>query len=391
MAQHDLAVCHAEGGRCWGNFRRGVGDNRARYGVLTELLAGPDERPQKRQGRLRLPDGDVGAHGHVARGERAGLVEDDGADGAGALDRRAVLDEHAVLRRYAGADHDGGGRREAECAGARHDNDGGRDAQAREEGRRALGVRPRADGDARVGRERVPQNECEERQQEDRGHEHSAHAVRVLLDGRLLELRVFNGVDDLGELRVAADRGHAQAQVARPVDGARDRARPRALVHAARLAREQRLVHLRLAVRHGSVRGDRRAGKHLHGVPQLQQLHGYGAGVAIATLTAYCALRRGERDQAAQRGARLRLGAVLEKLPHRHERHEHHRGIEHDSGRRSARCHHRRADLNERERVRAERRDRNERVHRPRAARAPRLPRRRVEYPPDTHQRVRCH
>ena len=63
-------------------------------------------------------------HPRLALGDRAGLVEHDGAQLVRRLERVAVADEHAVLGALAGAHHDRRRRGQAQGAGARDDQHG---------------------------------------------------------------------------------------------------------------------------------------------------------------------------------------------------------------------------------------------------------------------------
>ena len=60
---------------------------------------------------------------HLTGGDRAGLVEDDRVDRAGRLQHLGALDQDAQLRTTAGADHEGGGGGQPECARAGDDQD----------------------------------------------------------------------------------------------------------------------------------------------------------------------------------------------------------------------------------------------------------------------------
>src|SRR5690606_27576296 len=85
----------------------GGGDGGLAVGVLAALLGGGDER----QHVVVAPAGDGGdaGDGGAAAGDGAGLVEHDGGQAAGLLQRDAAADEDAELGGLAGADHDRGG------------------------------------------------------------------------------------------------------------------------------------------------------------------------------------------------------------------------------------------------------------------------------------------
>ena len=100
----------------------------------------------RRKNSLGLEPGErlgLGDH-RLAVGERAGLVEDDGLDAVGGLQRVAALDQDAALRALAGADHDGGRRGQTQRARAGDDDHRGAGEQGLDEGRDG-GVEARVD------------------------------------------------------------------------------------------------------------------------------------------------------------------------------------------------------------------------------------------------------
>mmetsp|Transcript_1433 Transcript_1433/g.3717 ORF Transcript_1433/g.3717 Transcript_1433/m.3717 type:complete len:672 (-) Transcript_1433:1302-3317(-) len=273
-------------------LRQGAGADGVRNGVLRGPLdggGGLEELVPRCEHRVRVQVGaalgvqqlrrgvELG-HDGLARGERARLVQHDGAQGGHALQRVAALDEHAVARRDAGADHDGGGRRQAERARAGDDDDGDAKEQREEEGVIVVVGHPlRGDG-AGVGQDE-PGEEGDEGDGEHHRHEDTGGAIGKRLDGRLGHLRLRHEPDDLGHeaLRAHLGRDHPQRPVlvhGAAVDGV---AGLLALGHG--LARDGRLVHVGLAVLDLAVARDARARLHAQQVAGLQVGNGHLLGV----------------------------------------------------------------------------------------------------------------
>ena len=177
-------------------------DDRLRERMLALALGGGDEAQQ-----LVLVDA-VGGRDRddlgLAARERAGLVEDDGVERGGLLERHRVLEEDAALGAQSGADHDRRRGREAERVGAGDHDDRDREQQ------RVLDVARRR----RSTRRTKVSSAADERDE----HEPEGGAVGEPLAGRLRVLRLLDELDDLGERRVGADRGGARAQRAVLVD-----------------------------------------------------------------------------------------------------------------------------------------------------------------------------
>src|SRR5690606_4182213 len=144
-----------------------------------------------------------GQQGHPAGGDGAGLVEDDGVDGAGALQDLRALDEDAELGAAAGADHQRGRRGQPEGAGAGDDQDG--DGGGERGGRSRPVAQPEPEG---------AQGQCDDDRDEDGGD-----AVGEPLGRRLAVLRVLDPPRHPGDLGVGADPGGRDAQPPAGVDG----------------------------------------------------------------------------------------------------------------------------------------------------------------------------
>ena len=250
-----LAVDRGEGAATGQRFEAG-----GRAGGGTGTLRGGDDGPRERvlgigfdgsrQGEhvVRLDTGrrDDGRDHRLALRERPGLVEDDGVELAGPLERDAVLHEQAVARAERRGDGDDERDREAERVGARDDQDGGGPEQ------RALGVaeQPPADERDHAGGEGHVEEECRrpvrQRLGAGRGclgggdHPHDPRQGGPLPDRRDRDAQGPAGGDRAGDDRVA-----------------------RALGDGARFAGDHRFVHIGHAVVDGPVGGtpDCRAGR----------------------------------------------------------------------------------------------------------------------------------
>ena len=147
----------------------------------------------------------------LAFGQRAGLVDHQRVDLLHALERLGVLDQHALLRAAADADHDRHRRGKPERAGAGDDQHAHRGHQA--------------EGEARLRAERRPGGKGNERDRDHRRHEPAGDAVGEALDRRAAALRGRHHLHDLRQQRVAADFVGAHDEAAAAIDGAADHAR----------------------------------------------------------------------------------------------------------------------------------------------------------------------
>ena len=202
----------------------GAGRDRPGDGVLGGVLQGAGQ-PQDLVGVLAGAGDDI-EQGHLPGGDRAGLVEQHGVDGAGALEHLGSLDQDAELGAPAGADHQGGRRGQSERAGAGDDQygDGGRERR----GEAPAGPDPEAEG----GR----------RQRDHDRDEDSRDPVGQPLGLGLAVLGVLDQPGHLGELGVRADPGDLYDETPADVDGRADDGVPDADLHRHRLPGEHRGV-----------------------------------------------------------------------------------------------------------------------------------------------------
>ena len=196
-------------------------------GMLRPLL---DRRGQRRRStRRRAPfeRDDVDDLRRAAR-QRAGLVERDAADAAGALEVHAALDEHALARRAGQRRDDRHRRRDDERARARDDEQHERaiDPVVPARAERRAAERPRPPPPARCTDRRVDARE----------------ALDEGLRRRPLRLRALDEVDDPRQRGVAPEPRDADLERAAAVDGAGEHFVARRLVDRQRLAGDRRLV-----------------------------------------------------------------------------------------------------------------------------------------------------
>ncbi len=304
--------------------------------------------------------GTIAGDAHPPARDGAGLVEHDRVDAAGRLQHLRALDQQPELGAAAGADEQGGRRREPERAGAGDDQH--RDGGGEGEGRRLAGAEPEA--------------ERRDRDRDHDRHEDAGDAVGEPLHRRLAGLRVADEAGDLRQRRVGADLRRAHDEAAAGVDGrARDLvAGP--LLDRHRLARQQRLVDGAAALLDDAVGRDLLAGADEEAVAdgepldrdqllgavgvqprdllraELQQRSEGGAGAALGARLEVAA---GE-DEDGHRGGRLEvdvLGAVAGGAREQVEAHSHpgHAGVAEE-------------ERVERPQPGGEHADRDERVHR---------------------------
>ena len=153
--------------------------------------------------RSRPPDqaarDDVG-HRRLAAGDRAGLIQHHGGEPAGAFEGFAVLEQDAQLGAFAGADHHGGGGRQAHRARAgdhqhRHrvDQGAGKDDSSSD---------PAGSGIRKYQTRKVSSGHADDDRDED-----GRDVVGQFLDRRLAGLRIFHQADDLRQRGLFAHPG----------------------------------------------------------------------------------------------------------------------------------------------------------------------------------------
>jgi len=176
----------------------------------------------------------------LAERQGAGLVEGDDLDGVRAFQRGGVAYQDAAAGGDAGADHDRGGRRQAERAGA-GDHQDGDGMQQRVPAIRA-GQQPAADGH-------------QGNHQHDR-HEDGADLVRQALHGGLGGLGGLDHPHDAGEHGLGADGLGLDHQAAIGVDRASGDVRAGAGIHGQALPGQHRGIDGRVALGDHAIDGD---------------------------------------------------------------------------------------------------------------------------------------
>ena len=173
--------------------------------------------------------------------QRAGLVERDAVDAAGALEMHAALDEHALACRSRQRRDDRDGRRDDERARAGH----------HEQDECAIDpvVPPQLKSQRRHDRHG-------RRQQHDGRRVDPREALDERLRRRPLGLRALDQMDDARQRRVAPEPRHADLESAAPVDRPREDLVASRLVDRERFARDRSLVHRALARDHLAVERD---------------------------------------------------------------------------------------------------------------------------------------
>ena len=169
----------------------------------------------------------------LAARQRAGLVEHDGVERGGLLQREGVLEQDAALGAQPGADHDRRRCRQPERVGAGDDDDGDREQQ------RVLHVAADDEVPGREGR-RPPTRATSTSQNAARSASRWPGAFEFCAS--------WTSLHDLGERGVRPDGGRACTQCAVDVDRRADELVARALVHRQALSGNRRLVDLALAL-----------------------------------------------------------------------------------------------------------------------------------------------
>ena len=187
-----------------------------------------------------------------ALGERAGLIEHNDVESMGLFEGLCAAYEDAVARAGSRADHDGGGRREAQGAGAGDDEDGD-------------GVQHRL-LEGWVGAEPPPEEECRERSGQHDGNEIGGDGIREALDGRFGALRLLHQTDDLGYGGSTADLRGLERERSGDVDGSAVDRRAYLFLDGQALAGEHRFVDGGCAFGDDAVGGDTFAGPDADGV-----------------------------------------------------------------------------------------------------------------------------
>ena len=274
--------------------------------MLGELF----KRRRDREQRLfiRRAADKIGHNGPALR-DGAGLVEHDRVDAVRRFQRFGRLDEDAIHRAAARADHDGRGGCKAQCAGAADDQHRNAD------GEREFHAVPRQEP-----RGRRDDGDCD-----DHGDKHAAHLVGELGDGGLGARGLVHKAHDLGKGGIVADLRCAHLEVAGFVDRRADDAVADLLLDGDALARQRGFIDRGRALEHQAVHGDALARLDDQLVAELHLLDGDDALRAV-TLD-----RRGLGRKVHELGDRvggLALGARLHGLAHGDERQDRAGGLE---------------------------------------------------------------
>ncbi len=277
----------------------GASGDRLGDGVLGGVLKGSRQAKYARL-VLALREMHVG-QGHLAFGDRAGLVEHDGVDRAGGFQDLGPLDQNAELGSPARTDQQRGRGGQAEGAGAGDDQYGHRGGER--------------GADAVSGAE--PETECAQGQRDHDRDEDPGDAVGQPLHLSLAGLRLLHQLGHLGEPGVGADAGGADEQAAAGVDGrAGDRvAGP--YLDRDRFAGEHRGVDRGGTLLDHAVGGDLLAGPYDESVARGKLVAGDADLDAVAQ---HGDVLGAELQQGPQRGAGAALGAGLEVAPGQDER-----------------------------------------------------------------------
>ena len=181
-------------------------------------------------------------HGRAPFGQRARLVEKDGAEPRSRLQGLPPpLEQDAVARRAERRrDHDGGVGADAERARTGNDEHG----EGKEERKKHVALRGRPAGRHRAaGGEPKPHRKCGNGDGDNDGDKDAADAVGKRLDRRARRLRLVEEAHDAGEDRVDANGGGAHRRHPAPgVKGDPIHILAGRLGHRSRLPREHRII-----------------------------------------------------------------------------------------------------------------------------------------------------
>ncbi len=282
-------------------FLRSNGEHGRRERMLAARL---EPRGDGEQFLARDAERRDGCDARPALRDGARLVHDDGIDRGKRLERLARLDEDAVFRALARANHDGDGRREPE--------------------RTRTGDHEHADGngerelDARA--EREPDTARCERDEDDGRHEDAGDLVRHARDRRLRGAGLIDEIDDLADRRILADALRLHDEPAILVDGRRRHFVARPLGRRDALAGDGRFIDGRLPFDDDAISRQPFARLHDDMVAHAELGCRYGD---LGSAAQHDSLLRREIHELLERPARLALGPGLEIFPDGDERHDH--------------------------------------------------------------------
>src|SRR5918994_5635658 len=217
------------------------------------MLRAAFQRGSQRQNLCLLAS--VERHGardyRAALSEGAGLVEGQGLETSGRLQRRPALDQDTPPGRGPDPGDDGDRRRDHQRTGARDDE------------QRQRPIEPLSESPAEEGRY--------DREYDRRGHHHGGvdarETVNELLGGGLLGLGLLHEVRDPLQRRVPGPLRCPDEQPALAVEGARVDALAGALLHGHALSGNRGLVHRRGALDDLAVHRQSLAGPNYHRLP----------------------------------------------------------------------------------------------------------------------------
>ena len=208
----------------------------------------------------RAVQGEDICHGGVARGDGAGLIQNDGVHVVEVLQALGGLNQNAHLRGLACAHHDGHRGGKAQGAGAGDNQHGNGVGQ----------------GELKAHAGNEPHNGRHNSYGDDHRHKHAADLVRQPGDGRLGVAGLVHQADDLGKGGVLPHLGGLELKGAVFVDGGGDDLVARVLLHGDALARDGGLVHIAVALCDDAVYWNALAGTDDHNIPGHHLLRGDG-------------------------------------------------------------------------------------------------------------------
>ena len=241
-------------------------------------------------------------------GQGAGFVKHHHVDVLRGLQGVRVADQNAALRSHAGARDDGHGRGQTQGTGAgnhqhRHRMD---------QGHIGCSTPP------------PPSQTRHHRNGQHGGHKHRRHLVHQALYGRFVGLRLLDHADDVGQHRVRARRRHPHHQTAIAVDAATRHPVLWPFAHRQRLAREQRLVGLRMPLEHHPIGGDALARQHRQ---MVAHQHIGQVNVLLAIWPQPMRVQRAQGLQGANRLGGAALDPRLHPLAQQHQGDDHRRAF----------------------------------------------------------------
>ena len=249
---------------------------------------------------------DVG-DSRLAGRDRAGLVEQDGLDAVGRLQRLAVLDEDAVLGPFSHCDHHGRWRRQPERTRASHNQHANCPQHCLPEG---------------IGRPSdVPPHQKRDRCNSDHGrYEVSADAIGEPGDRSFGALCVLHQPDDPLQHGFIADLLGPELEAAGLIQSAADHFIARLLVDGQRFAGDHRFVDRRIALQYRAVDRDSLTRPHNHAVTCQDVVDG---NIPFGAVADHPGKRRLHVEQLIDGKRRLPLGPLFQQPAEQDEHRDH--------------------------------------------------------------------